>query len=149
MKTLILGILSLFWLTACHSDDGERSAEKFGKPFQLGIQQEAFIIGQLPTDSLNVVVESITDNRCPEGAQCIWAGNAEVSLSLSDEVDTQSLTLCLGDCRSGENPGFIEQDTTSVTVGEQMYEVILKAVVPYPSINGSTENQEAVLEINP
>lgn len=148
MKTLILGILSLVWLTGCKSDDNDTTAEKFGKAFQLGTQQEAFVKGQSRADGLNVVVESIADSRCPEGVQCIWAGNAQVTLSLSSGSDTQPLTLCIGDCRSDDRVGFIEQDTASVTVGAQAFQVILKDVVPHTSNTTTVGQQEAVLEIN-
>nr|WKN39675.1 hypothetical protein K4G66_13335 [Tunicatimonas sp. TK19036] len=148
MRTLILGILSLVWLTGCQSDDGEMAGVKFGKTFQLGSQDEVFLTVQPAADSLKVMVDSISDSRCPEGAQCIWAGNAEVKLSLSKEKETQLLTLCIGDCRSGDRTGFIEQDTASVTLGGQGFQVILKDVVPYPNLDNPPTQQEAVLEIN-
>ena len=142
MRTLLLGMLSLVWFTGCQSDDAIKSS-KFGETFQLTSQKEALLTGQL-----KVLVESISDSRCPEGTQCIWAGNAEVKLSLSHEGDTQPLTLCIGDCRSGDRTGFIEQDTTSVMVGGQSFQVILKNVVPHPNLDNPPTQQEAVLEIN-
>lgn len=149
MKTIILGILGLMGLVGCRSDVNSRVAEKFGETFNLKSQEE-IRVGGASSDSLEVVVESIADSRCPTDVNCIWAGNAQVELTLSKDTDTQALELCIGDCHlEGEQYGaFTEQDTALVTLGAQAYEVILKAVIPYPKSTEPVGEQEAVLEIN-
>ena len=151
MKNILLGVLSCLYLLGCQSDSNSPIAEKFGDIFQIKSGEEAWLSGASAKSDLKVIVESITDSRCPEGVTCIWAGNAQVKLTLSDAGDRQEVDLCIGSCYlEGDQYGsFTEQDTISVTVASQHYEVILKAVLPYPTQDNSTAEKEAVLEISP
>jgi hypothetical protein len=72
-------------------------------------------------------VEVSGDSRCPTGVQCIWAGRADVVLSLATGVETQAVktqtvTLASGDMSQGG-------------AGEATFEgytVRLENVEPYP-----------------
>lgn len=41
------------------------------------------------------------DSRCPVGVQCIWAGRADVALTLSQGTASQNVTLASGDMSQG------------------------------------------------
>ena len=59
-----------------------RKAEviRLGQEFELKINQKATIEGE----GLAVAFESVLeDSRCPEGVDCIWAGNAKIKIRLS------------------------------------------------------------------
>jgi hypothetical protein len=70
----------------------------------------------------------VDDSRCPEGVQCIWAGNASIDLLL-EGVSTEGklnrhVKMCFGTC-SNFQPDTLEEDFA----GEK-YQFILKAVKP-------------------
>ncbi len=64
----------------------------------------------------------ISDSRCPEGAQCFWAGDAEVKFRF---------------VKSGDGPVYfnlhINQSFTNDTIAGG-YKFTLKALNPYPSL---------------
>jgi len=146
MKYTIFGLLNLLWLVGCQSDYDVITTEKFGDTFQLEIEKSIQVIGQ--SDTVGVTISSIDDSRCLEGVNCIRAGNAKVTISLS-KVDWTVSTLCIGGCHLEDDryEGFVEQDTLLYTLESQEYEVILKDVLPYPKEDSNTK-KEAVLEIN-
>jgi hypothetical protein len=70
-----------------------------------------------------VCFESVLgDSRCPEGAQCIWAGNAQVRFRFVKNNDNPLFF------NLNTNPGF-NRDTI---IGG--YKFTLKALNPYPSL---------------
>ena len=147
MKNTFISILSLLWLIGCQSDSESISAE-IGRTFQLEVGKETRITGQ--SDSLKIVVQSISDGRCPQGVECVRAGNAQVQLTISEGSDAQMVDLCIGDCHLDfdKYAGFVEQDTTLATIATQTYSVILKDVLPYPAVGKSSDEKEAVLEVS-
>ena len=88
----------------------------------------------------------IADSRCPEGANCVWAGDALVDLEIKPAATTepQRIQMCLGDCRTlYPKNGFREADTTMVNVDNTRYRLILTEIVPYPRISGTAFTKEA------
>lgn len=57
----------------------------------LGVGQK----GQLGNLSL-VWNEAPQDSRCPIGAQCVWAGEVKVAVSLADAAASQNVTITMG-----------------------------------------------------
>jgi hypothetical protein len=55
--------------------------------FDLAVGQSARIDGSAVTIAFTGVTE---DSRCPLGVMCIWAGNAAVSLTVTDAAGTKS-----------------------------------------------------------
>jgi hypothetical protein len=58
-----------------------------GSDFDLAPGQSARVSGGAITISFKEVTE---DSRCPLGVMCIWAGNAAVSLAVTDAAGTKS-----------------------------------------------------------
>ncbi len=54
------------------------SLTEFGKPVVFKINDEFTF-----SDGLKVVLKKIDDSRCPEGVQCIWAGELSAVLTVS------------------------------------------------------------------
>src|SRR5687768_8422128 len=50
------------------------------QPFQLRVGESVVVSGESLTVTMNGVPE---DSRCPTGVQCVWAGNARVSVTLA------------------------------------------------------------------
>lgn len=70
-----------------------------------------------------VCFESVVgDSRCPEGAECFWAGNAEVKFRFVKE---------------NENPVFFNLNTNPSFTNDTIisgYKFTLKALEPYPAL---------------
>jgi len=111
--------------------DGER-----GMPFVLKVNQKAAIADNLNQRNLMVKFEEVVeDSRCPEGAMCIWAGQAIVAVSIN-----------------GEQLKLKVADSDSVWVSWKEYRVRCKALSPYPSVKDKVskkpnKGKEAMLEI--
>jgi hypothetical protein len=68
----------------------------------------------------------LNDSRCPEGAECFWAGNAQVKFRFV-KADDDPVFFNLN-----TNTGF----TTDTIVGG--YKFTLKALNPYPSLKDTS-----------
>jgi hypothetical protein len=70
-----------------------------------------------------VCFESVSgDSRCPEGAQCIWAGNAQAKFRF---------------VKNNDNPVFFNLNTNMSFTNDTIvggYKFTLKALNPYPSL---------------
>ncbi len=76
----LLSLLILLAIACSHDSSAKRSA-KLGEEFDLRIGETAAITGE----HLSVGFSSVTeDSRCPQGVDCIWAGNAIVRASVSE-----------------------------------------------------------------
>ena len=98
-------------------------------------------------NDVTVRVDSLRDSRCPEGAACIWAGNAVVQATLSKETDRQQVRLVLG--LDNVNGTWQKADSTGVVLAGATYKVILRDVTPYPSIiKPASAPTQAVIEVS-
>jgi hypothetical protein len=77
-------------------------------------------------------VELVEDSRCPEGVDCIWAGNGEVTLLVKKRGLYKSV--------------LFELNTTSEpkSFTYQGYEIALVKLAPYPKINVKINKGEYV-----
>ncbi|RYF57280.1 MAG: hypothetical protein EOO39_35635 [Cytophagaceae bacterium] len=129
---LILGAL-LF--SACKSSETTPSDS-----ISIGLHQS----GRLGSDVV-VRADSIEDSRCPANATCIWAGQAKVKLLLSKNSDSTAVRLSLG-----ADPGSTNKrpDSTTVSLRNETYKVILREVNPYPDLNKIGQPQTAVVQVS-
>lgn len=67
-------------------------------------------------------VELIEDSRCPEGTQCVWAGNAKIKVTVS---------------KNGSQPMTFEANTNNGAKGEtyEGYAISLTNLTPTPASN--------------
>ena len=112
----LLASFAFFALFACLQS---RKAEMIrpGQEFELKPNQEAMIEGEGPA----VVFESVLeDSRCPEGAVCVWSGNAKIRLKLSKQKQT---------------PATVELNTNigAKSSSYANYEIKLIALKPLPN----------------
>lgn len=90
--------------------------------------KETITINDVPRSTLTFF--DVSDSRCPEGVQCIVAGNATVDLLL-EGVSTEGriskkVKMCLGDCSA-----FLADTVIEKFAGNE-YQFILKSVTPVP-----------------
>lgn len=105
------------------------------KPVQLDheFSLKAGDSGILNDIQLSLKVESIKDARCPEGAQCIWEGSAEVILTL--EFDKTGILI---DTLRTHDKSIIEFS---------QYSIQLLDVSPFPNLDRKQKTKEARLLI--
>jgi len=96
LLTLIL--LAAFLSSACQSKVDAR----LNAAFDLAVGQTARLDGEGLSIRF-VTVES--DSRCPQGVQCVWAGEAKCRLLVSKDGRQQELEIT----QSGSSPGSIDQ----------------------------------------
>lgn len=95
----------------------------------------------------------VTDSRCPEGVQCVWAGNVIVDLDItpvqSSNNEIRKVKMCLGDCSPMyPNKGFVEKDTAFVVYGGVNYTLILSDVSPYPAANKTYQKKDYSIKLD-
>lgn len=121
------------------------------KPVEKTIRyKETVSLTTTPASTLTFA--EVTDSRCPEGAQCIWAGNVIVDLELkpttASSTEGQSVKMCLGDCKTlYPNTGFRETDTVRVSLQANNYKLILTKVSPYPSVSKQNSKSDYTISI--
>lgn len=101
-------------IAACYSSPDSPISAKPGEPFHLGYAQGATV----SRAGLTIVFTTLgEDSRCPEGANCVWSGNARVVISISGKEVSLNTDL---DPKETIHSG---------------YKVRLIAVQPYPKMN--------------
>ena len=76
-------------------------------------------------DKLKIKFVSVEDSRCPQGVTCVWAGNAKVTIKVTN--------------RKGESKTFDLNTNLEVrSVKFEDYEIKLVSVEPYPKANAPT-----------
>ncbi len=149
MKKLLIIVCAFAFLSGCKQEDIMTSGAHFGEEIKLmsgNSLQVSSKNSQTPTSGpLKVIIEGISDSRCPKDVTCVWAGKADVALILtSADNKSANVSLCLGQC---DNSAFKEKDTKTVVLGGVTYKVTLLQVNPYPDSKNKTTNQHVILQI--
>ena len=111
-KLLVLAAL----LAACGQDT---TGIRFGD--NVDVKYGATLVA--PGDTASVRFTDVTaDSRCPSGAQCVWAGEATVLLTVGG---AQQVSLTLG------------ADASKATAIVRMLQVTLVALKPAPAVNAT------------
>ncbi|MBK8900648.1 MAG: hypothetical protein IPM53_05680 [Anaerolineaceae bacterium] len=104
------------WLRACHTP--EPSPVQLDQSFTISINQPA----QFAEKGLSLTFQDVLeDSRCPSNVQCAWAGQARISIRVS---------------QTGQAPATLEMNTNPpleqdvVTYGD--FQIQLLALDPYP-----------------
>jgi hypothetical protein len=127
-KRITFALLVLFVFFSPLFAQQSRKAEvvRLGQEFELKINQEAAIEGE----GLAVAFDSVLqDGRCPEGVDCVWAGNAKIKVQLSKQKQT---------------PGAIELNTGVSPKSSSYldYEIKLVALNPRPKADKAVDPKE-------
>jgi hypothetical protein len=135
MRKQLLWILPIIILvlSGCARPTGEIKAN-IGEKFSLAIGQVVSITGE----NLKIRFNEVTaDSRCPQGVQCIWAGEASSLIEITYSGSTYSKTLT--------QPGSSEPPQTEF----QQYEITFD-LQPYPQkgIKIESKDYRLQLEIN-
>jgi hypothetical protein len=142
-KLMLITGISLF-LFACKKD----SVDVRNNPDRIDYQETVYFS---PTGVLTFA--DVTDSRCPEGVQCVWAGNVVVDLDItpvqSGSKEIRKVKMCLGNC-SPLYParGFVQKDTAFITYGGVNHTLILSDVSPYPAANKTIRKEDYSIKLD-
>lgn len=141
LQSYLFGLMLILFMgfVACEKSIEELPTSDFNQILKLKKTQEVWIGAN---QQFKISVEEITDNRCPRFVQCITAGNAVVTLKISDNEDN----LVKFELNSGEKSNF-RPDSIDFNFKNKAYRVILNDVTPYPELDKKDINKEAVLLI--
>jgi formyltetrahydrofolate synthetase len=128
----ILAALTIFAALACSNVEVESESSKLGETFSLKANESKKMTDN--QTSIEAKITKIADSRCPEGVQCIRAGEALVTLSLqiADEK-FDNVNVCL-QCEKNIFP-FTE--TAEIKTKSKTYKLILQDVSPAPKATGT------------
>jgi hypothetical protein len=127
MTSAILSFLFLF--TSIAGQPASRTKEAaLNEEFEIKIGQQVLIRDEGLKVSFSYVAE---DSRCPEGVQCIQAGNGKIVLSLSKK-GKRSGKITLNTMRDPKHDAYRE------------YDVKLVGLNPYPKKDAHIKKKEYV-----
>lgn len=99
---------------------------KLGEQFDLKLGQQTTV----QNEGLTIKFKTVdNDSRCPEGAKCVWVGNAKVTIVVSQTVITLNTY----------------SDPKQVTYSN--YTLRLISLSPYPKLNQPINPQDYVAKL--
>jgi len=121
----VLYLIVLSFLLSCQSSisDGEVS---LGEDFDIKFGKNITI----PHENISILFKDVLeDSRCPEGATCIWAGNAKIAILLNEtEVDLNT---------------YLEPRQSRIS----SYSIDLISVKPYPKVGVEVKKDDYVVKL--
>ena len=112
----------------CEDSFGMLHIQDISMPFEIKLHQTIKI------DGIEIEFSGIKDSRCPSDVQCVWEGQAIITLRTFNQTHHESHS-------------FITGKTTTAYVGP--YEIILNDITPYPiSTKDISEEYVATLSIS-
>ena len=135
MKKMRIGVvaicLALIALVFACKSEGTIKTMQIGEAISLKINESA----KLATNDLSVTFKAVTsDSRCPQGAQCVWAGEADVVLTVKAGENSQDITVKVG--AGAANKATVEP-----------YVISILKLDPYPVLNQSIQASDRVIEL--
>lgn len=112
----LLWLVAMLWLMACNPT--EPAPIQLNQPFTISINQPVLFSEKGLTLTFQKVLE---DSRCPSHVQCAWAGQARISISVS-QTDQAPIIL-----EMNTNPP-LKQDVVTY----EDFQIQLLALNPYP-----------------
>ena len=131
-------------LVACNQDEVGQRKVSLDIPFQISENETVLINDPSPESPQSLIIQllNISDSRCPSNVVCVWAGNANISLNITNTKETKDVQLCIGDCAL-----FGLSNEIEIIFGSASYVIIFEALAPYPSDLSSEPRQSATLKL--
>ena len=118
MTRIFLLCLLVAGLLSCDKNQQEQTTFDLDEAFSLEVGQTKLCNCTAPAITLDGIV---SDSRCPEGAMCVWEGEATVRLAIGDEWLQLSTHAFSGSAQQKD------------TLGGFVYTLV--DVLPYPVID--------------
>jgi hypothetical protein len=142
---LLLGIvvLPVIFLVACSSNNTNAVNASLGQDFTLPVGQTAY----LASENMNIKFDTVTnDSRCPDGVQCIRAGEAVCRVSITQGNNSAPAVLTLTQPGLTSGPA---QNIWSTNVGNTLRQYVIKFdLTPYPEAGQPVESSAYKLQLN-
>ncbi|PVY41784.1 hypothetical protein [Pontibacter virosus] len=148
MKNLFFVATLLCLLLSCSKEDLGTVNAMLGQEIKLKEGQAALYNNSGPeaVHIVRLMVEHVSDSRCPSDVVCVTYGRVEVKLRVeTGEGIGETITMCLGDCAGGSK----SEDAAVVVIGAIPYTIRLLGVAPLPSTkdkSSKTKEVQLVLE---
>ena len=132
MRNLL--IITIIWITACNQDEIGLQLANFNESFSLSIQDPVRMpdLSNSTNQVLTITLLNTLESRCPgtpeNNISCVWAGNAKITVSVSNTNEAKEVEACLGDCSITGSGNEIEFE-----IGNSSYKLIFVALTPHPS----------------
>ncbi len=126
-KALGFTLLIAIFFLSCSTDDGSSDNESV-------IYQEG---------NITITLKNIDDDRCPTNINCVWAGNAEVKMTITNEDETMDFGL--------NTAGFINNELnfpTSASIFDLHIELIALQPLPEEGVPLSLEDYTVSIQVN-
>jgi hypothetical protein len=122
----------IFSAFACSNVEVESEASKLGEVFSLKANESKRLTDNQTT--IEAKVTKIADSRCPEGVQCIRAGEVVVTMSIQIAGEKfDDVSVCL-QCELERV--YPARETTEIKAKSKTYKLTLQDVSPAPKANG-------------
>lgn len=117
----LLGIILIFIISAC-----EKEGNQTLQQYEVGKVYKASAL-------LSFSFTSVNDYRCPSNVICIWGGDVDIQLQISDLFGTLETTFTLSNVRN--KPLFLKN-----------YYWNIREVFPYP--DGTNQSEKKYIEMD-
>jgi hypothetical protein len=124
LSFIALLLIGLLCFQACEKQD----VNNFNGTFTLNLQQE--------------LVLAINDGRCPENANCVTAGKANVKVNFKSDQNDYIANFCLGDCEKAQHASI-----QHILINSVIYTAELTELTPYPNTTQNPIRQQINLKL--
>lgn len=136
----VLACIILLTTGGCFDSKVEPEDTKLGKEFLINHEQTVKV-----TEELSVTFSSFEESRCPEGVQCVRAGELFATLQLNgkDAEPQVSATFCVaGECLTNNSfsQRVIYYSGDNILVGETAYTIVIQDFTPQKSTQSAQAN---------
>lgn len=138
MKNIYYLLLAGLSFAACQKSSVDKKDE------DLIRYKETVSLNDVPRATLTFF--EVEDSRCPEGVQCIWAGEASIDLALegvsTEGKVTRHVKMCFGTCSN------FQADTLDQEFAGEKYQFILKSVTPLLKADVQVNKTDYAISLN-
>ena len=141
-QSYVFGSILLLIMAFAACDKGETGTpiKTFGEKAELSVNDKVWF-GADTLNGLKTLVTEISDSRCPENVQCVWAGEAVVKLKINNLTDSTTVNLKIEPAKNSVT------DTVSFTLSAKDYQAILYDITPYPNTEQGVVKKKASISI--
>ena len=129
-------LLLLICLLACkEEEDRVLQIVALEETFEISLGERVRVVdpAETVTDTIEVVLVSLEDTRCPKGVYCFIAGNVVAELDISYQAQTSSVVLHLISRPASEN------NPVEVLLGTVVYQVAMLDAMPESELEQRAE----------
>lgn len=129
MKNILAFILPFLFILSCQSNSVRPGNVLYDQGFNIKTTETVTV-----NNELKITLDKMTDSRCPEGVQCVRAGDLFATFTFENQVKVDKIDFCLsGDCLnyvSTNAPRTFLYSGEGVEVNGKIYELSINDFSP-------------------